>query len=152
MATMEVPDTVEGRVLSTAELVGGLDEWSRGSAQCEAAVGLLIAHRYWLVDDRFLRNVELVRLSGSSGAMAAAPDWACLADVERDRNRRDGAKAVLAAAVEIVNPDFNTGWSFGDVLAGLDRESGSLVVRAACHARRDLKLSNDGRARRSNRS
>jgi hypothetical protein len=47
--------------------------WAKGLLACEAAVELLIGHRWWLVRDDFLVHVEFCR--GFHGESMAAIDW-----------------------------------------------------------------------------
>jgi hypothetical protein len=53
--------------------VAALQAWAKGLLTCEAAVELLIGHRWWLVRDDFLAYIEFCR--GFRGEAMASIDW-----------------------------------------------------------------------------
>ena len=113
----------------------------------EAAVGLLIGHRWWLCREVFL--AECVQLRATEVGVFACVDWtAAVAALESGRlgcSRSERRVLLLAASLaEGVAVDLR------DVLTGLDDATAALVANVIAHAsghRRWVVTSEDGTAR-----
>jgi len=105
--------------------------WAKGLLACEAAVELLIGHRWWLVRDDFLVRVEFCR--GFHGESMAAIDWraawTALEDGHLPCSSGEGQiLRVVASIAEGVPIDLR------DAVSCLDEVNSVLVVRAVLAA------------------
>jgi hypothetical protein len=112
-------------------LAAALRVWAKGLLTYEAAVELLIGHRWWLVRDDFLVYVE--RCCGFHGESMAAIDWraawAALEDGHLPGSRGEGQ--VLRVAVSIAE---GVPIDLRDVATCLDAVNSGLVARAVLAA------------------
>jgi len=130
----QVPDQVDARVLTTTQLIEALREAARGASGTEAAVGLIIAHGWWLTHDGFLRNVTVHPARTASEVLMAVADWGALCDLTEEAGLQHAFAAVLTVAVELASW-LDTGWRFQELVGGLDPADTVLVLRAVLHAR-----------------
>jgi hypothetical protein len=98
---------------------------------CEAAVELLIDHRWWLVRDGFGVCVESCR--GFRGELMAAMDWRSVWVALEDGHLpcSSGERQVLRVAVSIAD---GVPVDLRDVVTGLDAADSGLVARAVLAA------------------
>ncbi len=134
MKNEQVPDQVDARVLTTAQLIEALRAAARGISAAEAAVGLLIEHGWWLTHDGFLRHVAVRPARTAPEVLMAVADWDALCDLTEEVGLRHALAAVLTVAVELAS-SLDTGWRFQELVSGLDPIDTVLVLRAVLHAR-----------------
>lgn len=98
---------------------------------CEAAVELLIDHRWWLVRDDFGVYVESCR--GLRGELVAAIDWPAVWVALEDGHLpcSSGERQVLRVAVSIAE---GVPIDLRDAVTGLDAVNSGLVARAVLAA------------------
>jgi hypothetical protein len=105
--------------------------WAKGLLTYQAAVELLIGHRWWLVRDDFLSYVEPCR--GFHGESMAAIDWraawAALEDGHLPCSR--GERQVLRVSASIAE---GVPIDLRDVATCLDAVNSALVARAVLTA------------------
>jgi hypothetical protein len=109
-------------------LAAALRVWAKGLLGCEAAVELLIGHRWWLYREDFLEiAVE------ADGHGSAAVDWAAAAAaLDSGRLPCSGSEGrVLQLAASIAG---GVPVALGEAVSGLDRRSAILVATAVLHA------------------
>lgn len=128
-----LPDHVDARVLSAAQLVEALRAYARGIPPVEAAVGLVIEHGRWLTREEFLRHVAVRPARHASHALMAVPDWDALCTIADDLEIPHSWAALLTVAVELASA-LDTGWRFQEMVGGLDQADTVLVLRALFHA------------------
>lgn len=113
-------------------LVAALVAQAEGSYASEAAVGLLIEHRSWLVRADFVCFVDVAPSLRDDRVLMASIDWE--AALAANLPASSSEIQMLAVAAELAGVD--TGRSFQDLLCGLDRANTTLVIRAVVHAQR----------------
>jgi hypothetical protein len=98
---------------------------------CEAAVELLIGHRWWLVRDDFLVHVEVCR--GFHGESMAAIDWRAAWTALEDGHLpcSSGERQILRVVASIAE---GLPIDLGDAVTGLDAVNSVLVARAVLAA------------------
>ena len=98
---------------------------------CEAAVELLIGHRWWLVRDDFLVYVEFCR--GFRGESMAAIDWRAVWTALEDGGLpcSSGERQVLRVAASIAE---GVPIDLRDAVTSLDAVNSVLVARAVLAA------------------
>jgi hypothetical protein len=113
------------------DLAAGLRVWAKGLLACQAAVELLIDHRWWLVRDDFLAYVECCR--GFHGESMAAIDWRAAWTALEDGHLpcSSGERQVLRVAASIAE---GVPVDLRDVVSCLDTANGGLVARAVLAA------------------
>ena len=94
---------------------------------CQAAVELLIGHRWWLVRDDFLSHVEPCR--GFHGESMAAIDWRAVWAALEDGHLpcSSGERQILRVAVSIAE---GVPVDLCDVVISLDAVNAGAVARA----------------------
>jgi len=112
-----------------AGLVEELQDWARGGYCTEAAVGLLIGHRYWLMRADFVARI-VFRFEG--GRAMAGIEWADIPAWLDTVACSSSEASILRLACELVGVD--VGVSLGQLLTGLDERNVALVVTAVTHA------------------
>ncbi len=122
-------------MLSAEQRINALRAHAVGLYPVEAAVELLIEDGRWLDDERFLRRVGVAPAPDGSGVLEAAPDWSHLTHLVTWSHLRDGKNAMLAIAINLVGDEYETGWSFPDLVGMLTYEESILVMRAVLHAK-----------------
>lgn len=113
--------------------------WAKGLLCLEAAVELLIGHRWWLCRSDFLDVAVEPGREVFSGQVMAAVDFeaaaACLEAGELPCSSGEGQVLRLAASIAAGVPA-----DLREILTGLDRANSGLAVAAVLHAagHRDL--------------
>jgi hypothetical protein len=105
--------------------------WAKGLLTCEAAVELLIGHRWWLVREDFGVYVESSR--GFHGESMAAIDWTAAWVALEDGHLpcSSGERQVLRVAASIAE---GVPIDLRDVVTCLDAANSVLVARAVLAA------------------
>jgi hypothetical protein len=112
-------------------LAAALRAWAKGLFTYEAAVELLIGHRWWLVRDDFLGYVEPCR--GFHGESMAAIDWWAAWTALEDGHLpcSSGERQILRVAASIAE---GAPIDLRDAVSCLDEVDSVLVARAVLAA------------------
>jgi hypothetical protein len=129
------PYELDARVLAPDQCTRALRAFAVGWHPMEAAVELLIEDGRWLADERFLRRVGVAPAPDGSGVLTASPDWSHLTHLVTCAHLRNGKNAILAIAIGLISDEYETGWSFPDLVAMLTYAESILVMRALLHAK-----------------
>ena len=107
--------------------MAALRAWAAGLLTCEAAVELLICHRWWLVRDDFLVHVEFCR--GFHGESLAVVDWPAVWAALEDGHLpcSSGERQVLRVAANIAE---GVPIDLRDAVSSLDAVNAGAVARA----------------------
>lgn len=130
------------------DLAAALRAWAKGLFSTEAAVELLIGHRWWLSREDFLEIAVEFGCGIAEGAVMAAVDWeAAVAALEAGRLPCSGGEGrMLRLAASVAG---GVAVDLGSVLPGLDERNITLVAGAVLHAagHRELRVVAGGERR-----
>lgn len=115
------------------ELVAGLRVWARGLLGLQAALELLVGHRFWLGRNDFLAVAVEVDRDHVTGDVSAWVDFeAAAAALRAGQLPCSSSQAqVLAIAASLATDE---PVALGQVLAGLDQADAAAVAAAVLHA------------------
>ncbi len=126
--------TRETTTFTDVELACGLSAWAHGCFAVEAAVELLIDHRYWLTRPDFRRElVDVVEDESRSTGVSrmAVIDWDWVTPFLQAAPCSRSERSILLVAASLAGG--TTDVSLFTMTTGLDDHNKALLIDALCH-------------------